>query len=424
MRVLVTGSTGLIGQAIAARLRAEGHEVVGVSRHGSPKPGMLAIDFAEASDPAVWRPHLRGTDAVVNCVGVLQDSARDDTEAAHHSGVSALFAACEAAGVRRIIHFSAIGIDRAQPSAFSASKRRGEEALMARALDWVILRPSVVLGRNVYGASALMRGLSALPWRPSMPETGLLQVVQLDDIVETVLFFLNPGAPARLALDLAGPEPLTMDGIAALYRQWLGWQPARRVMLPPRLAALLYRLGDFAGRLGWRPPMRSNAQREVSRGATGDPSRWTEVTGIRPRSLSAALEREPAGVQEKWFAGLYMLKPVIFTVLPLFWIMTAIISMTVGYRLGVQLMAAAGAGALSGPAVIAGALCDLAVGSLIAWRPLTRWGLWGALALSAFYAVAGTVLRPDLWAEPLGPFLKIFPIMVLHLVALAILEER
>jgi hypothetical protein len=41
-----------------------------------------------------------------------------------------------------------------------------------------------------------------------------------------------------------------------------------------------------------------------------------------------------------------------------------------------------------------------------------------------FYAVAGTILRPDLWAEPLGPFLKIMPILVLHFAALAILEER
>jgi hypothetical protein len=44
--------------------------------------------------------------------------------------------------------------------------------------------------------------------------------------------------------------------------------------------------------------------------------------------------------------------------------------------------------------------------------------------LSAFYLIAGSVLRPDLWNEPLGPLLKILPILVLHLVAMAILDER
>jgi hypothetical protein len=70
------------------------------------------------------------------------------------------------------------------------------------------------------------------------------------------------------------------------------------------------------------------------------------------------------------------------------------------------------------------ALADFVIGSLIAFRRTTFWGIWAAIALSTFYVVAGTLLRPDLWSEPLGPFLKIFPIIVLHFVALAILEER
>jgi hypothetical protein len=79
---------------------------------------------------------------------------------------------------------------------------------------------------------------------------------------------------------------------------------------------------------------------------------------------------------------------------------------------------------LSGPAVVAGGFADIVVGIAIAWRPLTRAGLLGALALSLFYVAAGTMLRPDLWLEPLGPLLKIMPIFALHLVALAILDER
>ena len=69
---------------------------------------------------------------------------------------------------------------------------------MARNLDWVILRPSVVVGRQAYGGSALFRGLAALPILPRLAGTGPLQIVQLDDLVRTVLFFLQPDAPSRL----------------------------------------------------------------------------------------------------------------------------------------------------------------------------------------------------------------------------------
>jgi hypothetical protein len=60
----------------------------------------------------------------------------------------------------------------------------------------------------------------------------------------------------------------------------------------------------------------------------------------------------------------------------------------------------------------------------IAFRRTSRIGLYGAVGLSLFYAIAGTALLPELWKEPLGPLLKIWPILVLHLAALAILEER
>jgi uncharacterized protein YbjT (DUF2867 family) len=425
MKVLVTGATGLIGTALSARLLTEGHEVVPVSRRPAPLMNRTVIlDMEHATSPGAWLPHLSGVDAVINCAGVLQDSPREDTVKVHHLAADALFRDCEQSGVKRVIHFSAIGVDREQPSGFSSSKLAGDCALMASDLDWVILRPSVVLGRPVFGASALIRGLAALPMLPSMPGTAKLQAVRLEDVVETAVHFINPAAPSRLAVELAGPEALSMDEVVELHRRWLGWKPARRMKLPNWLAAMLYRLGDFAAALGWRPPLRSTAGREMKRGAMGDSALWKQATGIMPQSLRTALAAEPATVQEKWFAGLYILKPVIFVVLAAFWLATAIISVTIGYELGVELLVVAGVGALSGPLVVAGAFADLMIGLLIAWRRTTWWGLWGALALSGFYIAAGSILRPDLWAEPLGPFLKIFPIVVLHLVALAVLEER
>jgi uncharacterized protein YbjT (DUF2867 family) len=173
---------------------------------------------------------------------------------------------------------------------------------MKRNLNWVILRPSVVVGAAAYGGSALFRGLAALPLLPVMPETGLLQPVQLDDVVETVVLCLASKLPPRIALELAGPDRLSFTEIFRLYRHWLGWGEPRVLSLPGWTAALRYWLGDFAGWLGWRPPMRSTARREIVRGAVGDPSAWMRVSGIVPKSLSAALAARPASVQERWFS--------------------------------------------------------------------------------------------------------------------------
>lgn len=431
MRVLLTGATGFIGSAVAAALASEGHSIIATGRRGGaparalPADGWASVDLARAVRPEDWAPHLVGVDAVVNCAGILQDSPNDSTKATHADGPAALFEACERAGIRRVIHLSAIGVDVAQPTAFSRTKLAGESALRERDLDWVILRPSVVLGRAAYGGGALMRGLAALPILPVMPGGGPLQVVQLDDLVRTFLFFLAPGAPGKIALDVAGPERLSFTDIVVAYRRWLGFTPARRLNVPDWLAGLAYRAGDIGGWLGWRPPVRSTAQAELKRGAVGDPGPWSQATGIAPASLRAALAAEPASVQERWFAQLYFLKPLGFAIFVAFWIGTGVISLTIGWDIGKRLMFDGGvADPLASIVVVAGALADIAIGLLIAWRRTTCLGLYAALAISVAYTIIGSAMLPQLWSEPLGPMLKIWPILAFNLMLLAILRDR
>ena len=224
MRVLIAGASGFIGSAILARLRSEGYETLACVRSDRDSaPGdVQVIDFAAATTDD-WLRILASIDAVVNCVGVLQDSTRDSTVCAHATGAARLFAACEKAGVQRVIHFSALGVDR-PITKFSETKRYGDEALMQRQLDWVILRPSVVVGPAAYGGSALFRGLAGLPLLPRLPASGPLQIVQLSDVVETVFKLLQPNARSRMVLDLAGPERLSVWEVVALFRSWLGWK--------------------------------------------------------------------------------------------------------------------------------------------------------------------------------------------------------
>jgi len=395
-----------------------------VSRHptGAPDARHVALDIAGATDVSAWKPVVAGIDAVINAAGALQGQ---DMQGVHVAGSAALYAACESEGVRRVILFSAIGTNRTAPSDFSRSKQEGEAALMARDLDWVVLRPSVVVGRAAYGGSALLRGLASLPVLPVMPATAPIQPVYLDDIIETVVFFLKPGAPSRIALDLAGPRQMAFSDTVALFRRWLRWRPAYRLQLPVWAAAVSYRAGDVAQMLGWRTPVNSTAQAEMRRGATGDPGPWRQATGIAPRDLEAALASEPASVQERWFARLYALKPLIFVVFGLFWIVTGIISLGPGWEIGMAYVREGGLEEnFAALTVVAGALADIVIGSAILWRPASRYGLWAALIISLVYVVIGTILVPRLWADPLGPMLKIWPVLMLNLVAMAIREDR
>ena len=108
----------------------------------------------------------------------------------------------------------------------------------------------------------------------------------------------------------------------------------------------------------------------------------------------------------------------------LVWILTGLVSLGPGYDAGVRLMEEAGAGRFAGAGVVAGAVADFAVGLGIAFRRAAGLALYAAITVSIFYIVTATALAPGLWSDPLGPLVKIAPILVLNLVALAILGDR
>ncbi|MGZ8283029.1 MAG: DoxX-like family protein, partial [Allosphingosinicella sp.] len=90
----------------------------------------------------------------------------------------------------------------------------------------------------------------------------------------------------------------------------------------------------------------------------------------------------------------------------------------------VAMMARTAAGAWAEPAVIGGALLDLAIGAGILFRRSAKPALLAAFTVSLLYLALGTWLEPTLWLDPLGPLMKIVPILVLNLLCLALLDER
>ena len=432
MRVLVTGAYGLIGSAVLARLHRDGHELVAAgraiapARRRAPYARWVEADFRRLTLAGDWLPLLEGIDAVVKCVGVLQDGARDDVQRIQAAATTALFAACERSGVRRVIHISAIGAARTAPTLFGRSKAKAEDDLTGRHLDWVILRPALVLAATVYGGTAMLRGLAGLPLlTPVIEPDARLQVVSVDDVAETVAFCLAPGAPAEVKWDLAHPQALTLGTIVGALRGWLGYAPRPLWRVPRVFSAAIAGCADVLGYLGWRSPARSTALRQLAAGVIGEPAPWMAATGIKPKSFEEMLAQQPSSVADRWFARLYFLKPLAIAALALFWVLTGMITLGPGRAAAMDHLAAAGfSPALAGPVLVAGAFFDYLLGLLLLVRAAARPVLLVMLAATAVYLAVGSALAPQLWLDPLGPFLKIVPVMLATLFTLAVLDER
>jgi len=427
-RVAVIGAYGLIGGQVVARLLGEGIEVLGIGRNlaaARRQPGVawrrMELATAKVED---WAEALQGVDAVVNCAGALQDGPGDDLRGAHVEGLRRLLAGAAHAGVGRILHISAAGVETS-PGAFGESKRAAEALLRDSGLDWVVLRPGLVLAPVAFGGSALLRGLAGFPFViPLVQGEARLQVVGADDLAAAVVAALQPGAPSAITLDLVAPEEIALADLLRRLRGWLGLKPAPVLALPAGFARLASRVADGLAWLGWRSPMRSTTLAQLTAGVRGDATAATRLLRVTVRGLDPWLAAHPAGVQENWFARLDLLKPVLFACLALFWIVSGLVGLAQPGRAAAVLSDAGFGDSLARLSVVAGSIVDIALGLLVLHRRGARWALPGMVAVTACYLLGASLWRPDLWLDPLGPLVKAVPAALPALVALAMLEER
>jgi uncharacterized protein YbjT (DUF2867 family) len=129
-----------------------------------------------------------------------------------------------------VIHVSAVGAALDGPTAFARTKGETERDLSGRALDWIILRPGLVLADGVYGGTAMLRGAAGSPLITPVIAAKPIQVVAIEDVAETVAWALRPGVRSRLTFDLLHPQPISLETIATSYRAWLGLKPQPTVL--------------------------------------------------------------------------------------------------------------------------------------------------------------------------------------------------
>jgi uncharacterized protein YbjT (DUF2867 family) len=213
------------------------------------------MDFARDTTAAAWLPRLAGVDAVVNAVGVLRDSRERPIDAAHQHVPIALYNACAQAGVKRIVHISALGIE-GSGTRYASTKRAADAHLMSLAaqgaLHPAILRPSVVFGKGG-DSSALFMNLARLPVAlfPGPMLTARVQPVSVHDLSDAIVALLGPAMDVQGIIECAGPEALTMGNFIASLRQQQGQRPATVLRLPDTLTRLSARMGDAVPAVPW-----------------------------------------------------------------------------------------------------------------------------------------------------------------------------
>jgi uncharacterized protein YbjT (DUF2867 family) len=233
-KVLLLGGSGFVGTYIVNRLSQRGVEVTVPTRRRERtkalimQPNVEMPEISIASEEALVSL-MQGKDAVINLVGILH--SRDvvlpyskDFAEAHVELPKKIVAACKKAGVRRLVHMSALGADARGPSEYLRSKGDGEAVVMgARGdLDVTVFRPSVIFGLGDSFLSMFAGVLRKLPFFPLGFGHARFQPVWAADVADAFVDSLGDVSTFGQAYDLAGPRVYTLRELVDYTAQLVG----------------------------------------------------------------------------------------------------------------------------------------------------------------------------------------------------------
>jgi uncharacterized protein YbjT (DUF2867 family) len=244
-QVALIGGSGFIGSHLVNALVDLGHTVRVATRRraNASHLTLLPIDVIEcdAHDPVQLAGFVEQADAVVNLVGILQGRRGEpygpEFAKAHVELPRKIAAACEAKGVRRLLHMSAIGADSEGPSMYLRSRGDGEKIIRDSGLDWTIFRSSVVFGPedNLLNQFAFLERM--FPVIPLACADAQFQPVFVGDVAKAIVNVLDLDAANGMTYELAGPHVYTLAELVRFSGAAIG-KHARIVKLPESLGRL------------------------------------------------------------------------------------------------------------------------------------------------------------------------------------------
>lgn len=242
--VAVVGASGFVGNAVVARLAESGLGVIAISRTGRRLATWPASVITRAADVATGRnlaQALEGADTVVHLVAIPRETGGRTFAEVNVRGTQRVVEAATAAGIRRFVHLSVLGVADDPKLRYLYSKWLGERLVRDSELDWVVLRPSLMFGPGD-GFFRLVR-TTLRWWSPgivAIPGSGdtRFQPLAVDDLAIAVERSLTDPDRARQVYEIGGPDWVTYREIVEDVMRVTGMRRLKLPMPIPLISAL------------------------------------------------------------------------------------------------------------------------------------------------------------------------------------------
>jgi uncharacterized protein YbjT (DUF2867 family) len=288
MKVFLTGATGFVGRNMVKRLLADGHSVRALVRDpekaGDLKAERVELAAGDVVEGTGLDQGMQGCDAAIHLVGIILEKGKSTFERVHHIGTRNVVEAAKRAGVKRLVHMSALGARADGVAAYQTTKWKGEEEVRRSGIPYCILRPSLIFGEGDGFVTQMMQTMRTAPIFRPVPGDGKpkFRPVFIDDVTECFARALTAEAATNQAVELGGADELTLNEVLAEIARCAGVRkPAVHVPMP-----LMFAGAAIAETLLKNPPVTVDQLKMLQEGSTCDLGPMTRIFGVKPRGFT------------------------------------------------------------------------------------------------------------------------------------------
>ncbi|HLY53186.1 MAG TPA: complex I NDUFA9 subunit family protein [Steroidobacteraceae bacterium] len=250
MDICVLGGSGFVGRELVTQLALAGHWVRLPTRNPARAQSLRVLDTVELRTANVHEPGtlgqlFAGCEAVVNLVGILNPRSGASFQAVHVELAAKVMSAARAAGVRQVLHMSALGADGRAPSQYLRSKGAAEAQLRAAAAPGTQPQPAVTIFRPsvIYGPGDSLTNRFARLLRltagilPLARAATRFAPIDVRDVARAFARALGERCCFGQTYELCGPQVMTLAEIVRMTARVAGLR-CTLVPLPDALARL------------------------------------------------------------------------------------------------------------------------------------------------------------------------------------------
>ncbi len=297
--ILVTGASGFVGSQTVPALIDAGHRVLALVRTpaaGNVVMGRLSPEHraaVELRSGDVTRPDslpaaVAGIDGLVHLVAIPRDrSGGADLRLVNTEGTRAVVEALKAAGIKRLVHMGAMGVQDDPSLHYASSKAKGEALVRESGLDWTILKPSLQFGPGDGFFNIIADLVRMSPGIVPVPGNGQsrFQPIHVADVARVVAASFADGATTGATFDLGGPRYWTYREITQEVLRALGKRRAI-VPMPVPVISLIARISELV-HLPF--PVATDQLRQLKLDNIGPLDVIPTRFGFTPRAMEGAL---------------------------------------------------------------------------------------------------------------------------------------